>query len=1350
MKLVERTVTPYVEATGETASQKQASVPLDSIRSQFAYILLGDPGMGKSSAFEVEAASAGAGVKPISAHDFIDLTQHAAAWAGKTIFIDGLDETRAGNNAGRTPLGAIRKKLDELGRPPFRLSCRAADWLGASDQAALQGVLPAGQTLSVFTLDPITDDDVETILANNHGVAHPREFASAAGAHRLSALLKNPQTLELLAKAVEGGNKWPETRQEIYEMACTQLAAEPNKEHKAANRGHTRNIADIIAAAGYLCTLNLIADVQDFSMDAVASSQSMALDAIDNVEKLPLDAALHTRLFRIVGEDCFAPAHRSIAEYLAAKFIAEKIKGNLPAGRVLALICGADGGVVTGLRLFAAWLAVLSPAFRHRQIVDDPMGLLSYSDVKGFSTNEKKQILATIKTKRDSPLGIQWGDWYTRGFSALATPDMSDEFAGLLSVTPLTDGDQTVANCVVEALRDSEPIPNLGPALLRVVRDNRWQNYIRRTALVAYLRKYCADDAARSLLLSDVHQGVITDDEDELLGVLLMHMFPNQLAPEDVVSYLKARKNKNLLGEYWRFWSGHLLELTPQNLLIRLVGAFIRSPAVSSLLDSFEYSQIISPLVARAIVESGDEIDDGTLYDWLGLLSSARTSTYVAKNGQLSIDDWFQSRPQRYKGALAVSLARTQVGGGYSFHILDHFRRFKPPSDIGFWWLEQAEKATNADYAEIYFRESFFIDDDGEFQGGMTHDFLVDWVNARPQFCNALDQKLSCNLEDNAWRIDHAQHEAKVMEKKKKIAARFLTALMPSGLNLVAPQTLYEIALAYSGRLSDAHGESPSARLADFFNRDAELISASLNALRGALARPDLPSVEQMLASDRQGKDYHLTPALVIAMGLCYEANPSDVLALDEALTMQALVAQYVWREGGDDKRGWVEALVAHKPQLVADAYLRVTQQRLKAGVEFVDGLHELAHEPMYAEVARRVVAKLLAGFPKKSSLRQLSALASLLNAALRYVDRQELELLIKSKLKLKSLDVGQRIYWMAIGVVVDDGQYLAPLVDYVGRDEIRVEHLATFFHQGLANSGASGSTSDVATATLITLIAPSCKPDRVLGVQVGRSDGARADLVRHWIDGLAAETDAAVTATLKQLAELPSLAAWSDSIASARLAQLTAARDFSHVHPNPSQVIATLTSGAPSNAADIAAIVNETLESLANEIPTDALNVYRQFWNVDSHDRPTTPKPEAACRDAFTAMLRGKLQKYEIQCVAEASHVDQKRSDVWCTHGSHGVPIEMKRNQHRDIWRAVAEQLIPKYTIDPRAQGFGIYLVFWFGMPSKMPSPPTDRKPTNAVDLEQRLTALIPEPHRHQIKVHVIDCSSRKAPVQD
>ena len=111
MHIVPRTCIPIPEEGGPVYDLERAGISLDQLREIYAYVLLGDPGAGKSKAFETEAAAMGVRVQ--KAHDFLTLDLDSADWNEKTIFVDGLDETRASGGDGRTILDAIRAKLDK-------------------------------------------------------------------------------------------------------------------------------------------------------------------------------------------------------------------------------------------------------------------------------------------------------------------------------------------------------------------------------------------------------------------------------------------------------------------------------------------------------------------------------------------------------------------------------------------------------------------------------------------------------------------------------------------------------------------------------------------------------------------------------------------------------------------------------------------------------------------------------------------------------------------------------------------------------------------------------------------------------------------------------------------------------------------------------------------------------------------------------------------------------------------------------------------------------------------------------------------------------------------------------------
>ena len=88
-------------------------------------------------------------------------------------------------------------------------------------------------------------------------------------------------------------------------------------------------------------------------------------------------------------------------------------------------------------------------------------------------------------------------------------------------------------------------------------------------------------------------------------------------------------------------------------------------------------------------------------------------------------------------------------------------------------------------------------------------------------------------------------------------------------------------------------------------------------------------------------------------------------------------------------------------------------------------------------------------------------------------------------------------------------------------------------------------------------------------------------------------------------------------------------------------------------------------------------------------------------------------------------------------------VPVEIKRSCHDDLWSAVGEQLIAKYTRDPGAAGFGIYLVLWFGDTEMCrPTKHGDWSPETAEDVRRRLEESLPEEERWLISICVVDVS--------
>ena len=250
MYVAPRTCTVVDE--GEHPGRGGKHMPLEDYVETAAYVLIAEPGAGKTTAFRTEAAKQG-GIY-ITVRNF--LRRNKPEWRGSIMFLDGLDESRAGPGDARSPLDDVIRKLDSLDCPRFRLSCRWRDWLAASDREGLTEVSPDG-AVAVIRLDPLSKRNIKQILLKNHGVEDAEGFIKSARQRGIDKLLTNPQNLDLLAKAVAQGT-WPESRQDTFEQACSILVREPNGEHLAADPS-TSDVNALIKAAGGLCAIQVLA-----------------------------------------------------------------------------------------------------------------------------------------------------------------------------------------------------------------------------------------------------------------------------------------------------------------------------------------------------------------------------------------------------------------------------------------------------------------------------------------------------------------------------------------------------------------------------------------------------------------------------------------------------------------------------------------------------------------------------------------------------------------------------------------------------------------------------------------------------------------------------------------------------------------------------------------------------------------------------------------------------------------------------------------------------------------------------------------------------------------------------------
>ena len=684
-----------------TEAGKDRPQPLAAFREATAFVLLGDPGAGKTCEFEREAEALGADALFLQVRDFLAFAEtRAARWSGKTLFLDGLDEVRAGPGDPRIPLDEIRRRLDALGRPRFRLSCRAADWLG-SDRERLGAVSP-DETVTVLRLDPLRDPDIEHLLEANLGGAESRRFLKAAREKGLFGWLRNPHGIEILIGAFAAGRDWPVSRREAFDAACVRMAGDRNTERRDAVKDRPSPAA-IVDAAAELCATLLLAGAAGCSLDASSSGDGYPpLDDFRPTDRRLAQAALGTRLFteaEPTGVRRFAPHHRQTAEFLGARYLAGRIRDGLPAGRVFALMTAPDGAPPTPLRGLAAWLAAHCPPARARLIERDPVGVAAYGDLHDVSPEEKARLLQRIHAQDPK---LDAGRLSADALRPLAVPELAPVLRQVLKSEEREDADQVVAGFVLRALELGEPMPEFTDLLLGIVRDENWWSVVNRRALDAFLHN-CVDNEARResarRLLRDLRRGDVRDADRQLLGTLLSWMYPADMPPDEIWDYLFGNPNQ-FFGRYHGFWWRDLPEETPDEQfpdLLEALGA--RLPGLRPALHEQCLDELPLVLLARTLERVAERAPVPQLYDWLGVGAEFWPGLSHAVESVEAIRAFLKRRPDLHKALWIEGLKRcpeTDDVRSWARRVSGTVYGARLPEDFGRFCLDQAVEVADA------------------------------------------------------------------------------------------------------------------------------------------------------------------------------------------------------------------------------------------------------------------------------------------------------------------------------------------------------------------------------------------------------------------------------------------------------------------------------------------------------------------------------------------------------------------------------------------------------------------------------------------------------------------------------
>ena len=1024
-----------ISASQSAKPSGATSVPLAEFAPSIAYVLIGEPGAGKTTAFRVEA-DARSGLY-VTVRDFLTYGDKPE-WRGTTLYLDGLDEVRAGAVDGRPLLDQILAKLDRMECPPFRLSCRWADWLGAYDRERLGQV--SGGKLTILQLDPLPIQDIKRILAENHGIVDPEEFIAAARERGVGGLLTNPQNLDLLAKAVSTGS-WPGSRLEMFEAACRMLVTEPNIGHSVVNPT-TGDAKQLLDGAGRLCAVQILAGVAGYTqLDHVAAHR--------DYPPIPAVAAgagparvLRTRLFAGTSEGRLVPAHRQIAEFLAARHVSSLIDEGLPLRRVLALVTGFDGDLMRPFRNFVAWLGVHNRPSRKQLSKLNPSGLFYAGDRDTFSAEERRDILVNLRREADwNPACL-----YTSrrlGLGPLASPELQDAFDKILSAPERGYPNEPYVMMVLQALGDGEPLPAQVPRVLGIVRDPSWLPGVRCAALdvvIAYReRKVVQTNVLRELLV-EIGAGKLGDPADDLLGVLLKALYPGDISVAEALKYLRAPRLAIVSSEFVKFWTRHVPQRSTDKQRAQLLDAIIADfdtlqPFMTGETSRFStMGQIPVDLLNSLLRGSMDDIPVDRLSGWL--LVASQTDMHVPESALIGIRFRLARHRDKLKELIAYGVERCAHAEDLTscMRSMERVLFGARPFDFGPWCLDRALSATTEGAASIYIDLLADCLARRHYAAGLTPETVRQRLASQPLLVELFDERIE-QVGDPPADAAFVLRTGAVPDTEAQLTCQGEVeaecARLQSGHG--NSHLLGRAAQAYFGNAADVAGESPGERLGRLVGSRTDLVADLRSGLLGVLGRDDLPSPSDVVAGYGSDAMPPLAFPYMAALNELERFGRLDVSELSDgqvhlAVTiLHSVPADRLNPDGHDHgatyRPKWLSQLLQDRPGQVAAALTRTIEQKLAMGTLPLSELRALA-APDHQEIAALACLPLLRAFPAQRAEVVLKALAWLLAAALKNCDGIQLERTIRRRVGDPILPVGQRIYWVAAGFLLAPGRY--------------------------------------------------------------------------------------------------------------------------------------------------------------------------------------------------------------------------------------------------------------------------------------------------------------------------------------
>lgn len=1301
-------------------------------------VLLGEPGIGKTELTKQISVSLGA--IRVAAGTFCrtsDASINSDQMHG-TIIIDGLDEIAASNS--EPAIDKVLTRLSGLKNPNVIVSCRAADWTGVSNRAKFEadyGVTP----IPVHIL-PFNSEQAKLFLVQYDAKIDANHLLSAVNRQGLNDLVGNPLTLSLLAEVWLRDAGLPATRVDLLDRATHLLCSEENIAHDQSHQAQATSQSILQSAGCIFAHLLLSGSVGIATNNSRKIPEGFIPLASFNDVNLAINAAtvVRTRLFKPDAEDLLVPVHRIVAEFLAARWLSQKLDENLSERRLFQLL-QFNGGVPSALRGLHAWLGFFSPKVRDRCIDADPYGFLRYGETSALGPHSVRQLLNALTKLADDDPYFRSEDWSIRGIEGLARPELKAEIVALIT-SPQRH--VQLSALILKSLTGSALTNEILPELMALIQDSS----------APFVERSGASEALATSGLKIDWQAVIValltekkHDSWRLAVEIIGDVGPDQFSAEIIADALVAlnglneseRREARVVGSDYKLVARTPIELG-KSVLDCIAKRIAERPRARHWHPGRAMTSVIDRLLASVIERT--PIDPARFWTWVKYLEGRFGYQDEQKD---KIRDYLLAHNAFRREVQRLVLYDQTIEGGSWMAIVHDL----PSVNSGL--------AVSTDDAAFFLEEIAGSPQPTVHQLALWEDLVrATWRrgNVDEKLQNAIDSSIQRHQSLGAafdtitqppTRDYEAEERKRQQQYEAKRKAKFLAhrvqfkkdlSAIASGKHIGA---LNSLARGYLAQYSDLPSDSdPHARLVEWVGE--EVAEAAFQGFVAALQREDLPDLGKICSIRAEGKEWSVEPVMLAGISEIVRSGKS-LENLSKSVVCAVLgiwwdMPEFNSTKLGDEIEKSLEECVFQDNNSAETFVTTVIEPQLAASKQHVTGLYRVVREPRFLTFSPKLALKWLREFPNASSNSQNELIQLLLTRT----DKTELKEIITEKLgKLEALQKDCKDIWIAAAFCLVP----SALASLSQQPKLMAKELIWSIKAIVLPDRTERAGLVLTVERYAAIVEKFAHEWPMVGSPAGGWSGDQnawdaSEFIQYAINAIGNDRTAEGTEALERLAETLKSTGYQNHIKHIAHTQRRNRRDSEYTIRTIDAVKSILSNSPPQNVADLKIVILDHIADIQKYIRDADTDGCEVFWDAGR------PKIENTCRDRLIDLLRPRLGG-GIELFPELPMPDKTRVDIYASILGQGLPIEIKGQWHPEVWGASKTQLDERYCRDWRTDGRGIYLVLWFGNVSgkNIPTRPDGGElPSNPDELREQLVQSLGDGEKTRIDIVVLDVS--------